>query len=49
MEEAGKEGDILYWMRAGGIRSKFDQVMTMIVRMMMTMLMKMMSGDELGG
>ena len=28
MEEAGKLGDILYWMRSGGVESKMYQVMS---------------------
>ena len=28
MEEAGKLGDVLFWMRAGGIKSKHHQVMS---------------------
>ena len=28
VEEAGKLGDVLFWMRAGGIKSKHHQVMS---------------------
>ena len=26
VEESGKLGEIMYWMRSGGVNSKFDQV-----------------------
>ena len=28
VEEAGKLGDVLFWMRSGGINSKYHQVMS---------------------
>merc|ERR1712179_300537 len=28
VEESGKLGEIMYWMRSGGVNSKFDQVMS---------------------
>ena len=47
VEENGKLGDVMFWMRSGGVMSKFHQVMfncniTTIV------VIVMMSGDELG-